>query len=237
MGECVSILNGYEVKDKTAREQIDNMQKIVPLACFVTVEDGVWKLLDDEGHTPINVTGVANNGGVLTIYHTPTAKVVGGLTITPNHKYLEQGIFAGASVGVTFSNIEFKRNLTAGGLFMLQGGAITAVQGYCNLIESVEWNAATTAFEITIGTWMNPYPTAVNVSFLTEGRFSVCGCGSGRSIQVKVYDKDGNLITDPEVAGGFWLNVSYDQKLSASDLAEYTSYPCGFWVNGFMINE
>lgn len=72
---------------------------MVMIAGAVRKKNGVWSVIDDAGHTPVNLASVVDKGTHLAVGFGFTAEEVISLTVTPDEAYAMQGFTFGASVG------------------------------------------------------------------------------------------------------------------------------------------
>lgn len=83
---------------------------------------GSWQLISDANHTPVNIASVTTpNTYTIRVTYSFTAKTVGSLTTTPDETYVKAGINFGASVGLTYSDINVNQNTRIGGYTAFDG--------------------------------------------------------------------------------------------------------------------
>lgn len=225
-------------KDNTVA---DATEEIIPIACAIRPTANGWIIINDEGHNPVNVTGIEISGNDLKIYHTAEATKVGALSITPDETMVRYGISAGASVGTTSSTIHFNRTKMYGALLTSKGGTLSIT--CANGLKNPTYNATTGRINVEIDTIypnMAEYPYAEDIvpiaTSATPGKIAI-PYFSHDGIQFSMTDTNGipvNLQTDTY---SVWVGGFISDDITASEMLINPPAYGNFWVTGYMIVE
>lgn len=78
------------------------------ISAAIRCTNGQWAPINDAGHASKGITKVVAGTKYITIYHTDLGHV-GSMQVTADYDYNNLGITAGASVGTTYSRVNFSR--------------------------------------------------------------------------------------------------------------------------------
>ena len=170
------------------------------VAGAIRKKDGVWGLIDDEGHTPSGIASVTDRGNDLRISYGFTAKKVVSLVAVPDESYAVLGYSFGASVGLDGATIKIMnhRQVNAGGyLYYTADGWMMATGN----LEEVADRPKAHEFRV-----YHPEPVPNDEIYLSitgrgPGKYIYRAEGSGTAsdgrgyTNIGVYDMSGNPVT------------------------------------------
>jgi hypothetical protein len=123
------------------------ISKILTLAGVLRNNGNGWELINDGGHTPINISSVVLEGNNIRINHTSGASVVGSLLCVADETFAVGGYSFGASVGANHSIISLARHIEASGYINYDGANWQVVAG--KEIDSLAWQSTEKVIRIT----------------------------------------------------------------------------------------
>jgi hypothetical protein len=77
---------------------VKNQSKIVTIGGTIRNAGDGWHLLDNNGHNPLNITGVNTTDEAVVIFYDTYEKVI-SFSVTPDETMTSEGFTVGASVG------------------------------------------------------------------------------------------------------------------------------------------
>ena len=96
-----------------------------------------WKLLEDEAHEALNLARVVDMGTYLRLDYGRSFLKVGALVVAPDETFAQEGVRAGASVGLMYSNIWMYR---ADGQMVVPAGLTSRTGNW--FVHGTMWSAA-----------------------------------------------------------------------------------------------
>lgn len=78
---------------------------LIPVACVLRNTGGGWSILSNSGHEPSNCLSITTFPDHIQVNYGVTASRVGAINVSPDETFAQQGLRAGASVGLSFSNV------------------------------------------------------------------------------------------------------------------------------------
>lgn len=79
------------------------------VSAAIRCTNGRWAAIADSGHTPHGIVKVTATSTYITIYHAPLDPV-GSMQVTADYDYNAHGITVGASVGNTYTRVNFVKD-------------------------------------------------------------------------------------------------------------------------------
>ena len=101
------------------------------VCCLLRNVGSGWYIISDSDHHPKGVTSVAMHSDHITLNYDFTAKEVHTFVTVVDETYILSDLLVGASVGMTFADIYFKRVGTAG---WLNPASLTETYGNVNVL-------------------------------------------------------------------------------------------------------
>ena len=99
-----------EVDEPNIEESGDSVSTKRIIACVLRFDGSKWNVLDNEGHVPINVTGVSGTTTDSVTISFPEYSKVNTLVVTPDETLAAAGIKCGASVGLDYATIHLRQD-------------------------------------------------------------------------------------------------------------------------------
>ena len=264
----IQILDGtYDVKDSVARSNIGTLSNlntsnktnlvnainevntkitsddIAPFYCIIRPTSNGWVMLNDSGHSPLNVQSVEIDNGRLKITHSITgAGKVYGFSISPDETFTKYGIRAGASVGVDSSYIDIYQTITANAYFRYSGGTFNLQANFSNLVKEYEWDDTNHCLRVTFDDnlrcarpkyWTADFNYApVQTSQMTTKLKALWV--NYNIVEVYAFDEDNTLITDASYLDRVNVLYQIDSKIAPADLISYPISGSNFWICGYL---
>lgn len=101
------------------------------VACLLRNTGSGWYIISDTDHKPLGVSTVDTNSDHIRVHYDFTANDVHTLVAAPDETYILSDVQVGASIGLSYANIYFKRVGTTG---WLDPTTLTETYGNINVI-------------------------------------------------------------------------------------------------------
>lgn len=119
------------------------------IACVARFDGSNWNLINDEGHTPINVTGISGTSTDEFTITFPAYSKVNSLVATPDETLAAGGIKCGASVGLDYATIRLRQDR------MVRLFVTTNANGNGGTVTRQEWDTRTDVSGFTVSIKQN----------------------------------------------------------------------------------
>ena len=203
----------------------DAKHKLV--TCALRNTAGVWAVIDNDTHRPINVASVTSDTSKITVTYNFTASKVCGFACGPDETYIADDITFGASVGVSAANIYARISKTISG-YISYGGSAWDISKAPGVVSAV-WD--TDKLVITHGSLYQDIPNIYNASVTHRGGVHVAELGGvgPEYINVEFYDFTGTKITTPNTNMKFFFEHSGHGAVDPTILTQWGS---NIWAIG-----
>ena len=101
------------------------------VACLLRNTGSGWYIISDSDHYPKGVTSVDTNSDHIRLHYDFTATEVHTAVTCPDETYILSDVQVGASIGMAYANIYFKRVGTSG---WLDPATLTETYGNVNVL-------------------------------------------------------------------------------------------------------
>ena len=252
----------YDIKDSTARTNIGDLASlttseksnlvgaineintvqndIIPFYAILRPTSEGWIILDNSGHSPLNVQGVTIDNNRLKLLHDNDASKIYSFSIVPDETFAKYNIHAGASVGVDFSLIDIYINTTAVAYFRYANSEIEIQNDYSNLVKDVEWNSTTSKMEVTFAddlrcARMKNWRVSSNDVTLANTYDYFCTWADDLTLSVVAYDKETH--TAQALSGAYdrlIVSCDFEGLIAPGNLVSHPIDGANFWVCGYL---
>lgn len=187
-----------------------------------------WNFIENVTHSKIGFSSISSNTSSITLTHNFTAKKILGFSITPDETFVQEGYFAGASVGV--SSTEIKISIVSkeiGGYVYYDETSSEWKTNYLKNINNVSFsNGILTMTHDSLGS----NPQMLGSVTGRDGIRATFGSLGATSTQVKFYDTSGNLIITP--TNDCKAYVTRMRRSAYVDPTKIISDSGNFWIVG-----
>lgn len=207
---------------------------------------GNWEAIDDIDHNPLNITGVNENGSVITVNYNVGANVVVSLLVGPDETFVGNYFF-GASVGVSSATITIKKleKKKVKALLTHTGSGNISISSQDGVTGAV-LNGSTNELTITHSSCASLVHKFKDMPqfFETEGTVYAPSSYSDSNTETKVrllnYDGSAKTLGNPE-----WKRCRFEREITYTDIETGSVNPTtiesntgNIWLIGIMeINE
>lgn len=119
------------------------------IACVARFDGSNWNLINDEGHTPINVIGISGTSTDEFTITFPAYSKVNSLVATPDETLAAGGIKCGASVGLDYATIRLRQDR------LVRLFVTTNANGDGGTVRRQEWDTRTDVSGFTVSIKQN----------------------------------------------------------------------------------
>ena len=119
------------------------------IACVARFDGTQWNLINDEGHVPLNVTGISGTSTDEFTITFPTYSKVNSLVATPDETLAAGGIKCGASVGLDYATIRLRQDR------LVRLFVTTNANGNGGTVRRQEWDTRTDVSGFTVSVVQN----------------------------------------------------------------------------------
>ena len=119
------------------------------IACVARFDGTQWNLINDEGHIPLNVTGISGTSTDEFTITFPAYSKVNSLVATPDETLAAGGIKCGASVGLDYATIRLRQDR------MVRLFVTTNANGDGGTVRRQEWDTRTDVSGFTVSIKQN----------------------------------------------------------------------------------
>ena len=119
------------------------------IACVARFDGTQWNLINDEGHTPLNVTGISGTTEDEFTITFPAYSKVNSLVATPDETLAAGGIKCGASVGLDYATIRLRQDR------LVRLYVATNANGNGGTVTRQEWDTRTDVSGFTVSIMQN----------------------------------------------------------------------------------
>lgn len=119
------------------------------IACVARFDGTQWNLINDEGHVPINVTGISGTSTDEFTITFPAYSKVNSLVATPDETLAAGGIKCGASVGLDYATIRLRQDR------LVRLFVTTNANGNGGTVRRQEWDTRTDVSGFTVSVVQN----------------------------------------------------------------------------------
>lgn len=210
-----------------------NSKKYKIVSCVIRNDGTGWKTIETDGHASVGVASVSADTAKIILTYDFTATEVGSLLAVSDETFAVKGLFCGASVGLSVSNIFLSRALSIGGYAAYDGAA------WCKYgnISSVVFSAGKLTINIEnlgTGSGLGSPVLGTTVQLRTSGGarpdiYPVMGACGSTYFEVYFYDAAGSLITTPNSDMKVFVSASGTVAIDPSDLVDVSG---NIWIFG-----
>lgn len=233
-------INNLQGDVSDLQTDVTNLQnaKLKTIGGILYVDDGQWKIMNTNNHTPVNIDSVSvdGNGNLIVNYTSLGATDIVDFTVTPDEHYSKYGVRCGASVGTTYASIELYTNNIAYAYFGYNNGQAVLNTDRSYLASAVTWNDTYHRMEITFDGGMN-----YTYANFWSGSIDFQSGNEVYSLKVRyqnqqtlyVYMFNGStLVTDPTKFVGCMVMYGYGSKIDAAQLVSHPITSSNIWITG-----
>ena len=207
---------------------ITDGEKIKIVAGVIRNTGDGWSFIENSTHSKIGFASISTSSSSITLTHNFTAKKILGFSVTPDEDFVQEGYFAGASVGVSSTIIKISiASKEIGGYVYYDETSSEWKTNYLKNINNVSFsNGILTMTHDSLGS----NPQMLGSVTGRDGIRATFGSLGATSTQVKFYDTSGNLIITP--TNDCKAYVTRMRRSAYVDPTKIISDSGNFWIVG-----
>ena len=196
-----------------------------------------WTILNNEGHIPINITGISGNSPDSVTIEFPKYAKVNSIVVTPDETFAAAGIKCGASVGVDYATIYLRQDRSVRIMVTMDssGNAGTVSRYETDDRTDVSGFSAKVVQNTSLGNYVRVEDSKGNIDAktipLVGGAYScyLFGCKPGYA-NIQLREPDGS-VSDYKSAQ---FQMSWSLLNTSPTLTSYEIQKGNVWVFGIM---
>lgn len=196
-----------------------------------------WTILDNEGHVPINITGISGDSPDSVTITFPKYAKVNSLVVGPDETFAAAGIKCGASVGIDYATIYLRQDRIARVMVTMNSAGTTGTVTRYETDERTDVSGFTATMKenASLGNYVRIDDTKGNIngqSVPTVGGAFTCymlGCKAGYA-NIQLRNPDGS-VSDYKSAQ---FQMSLPLLNASPVLTSYEMQKGNVWVYGIM---
>lgn len=192
-----------------------------------------WDFIDDANHAKLHFSSIEVVNGNVRVHYDKTYSKVISFVVVGDEVTVAQGLMFGTSVGLSFTDINIRQNVTSSWITSTTTNNPFNVKPLGAGVTSCSWDAANNAAKIILeNSEVKDMAYSVNVTSNNPLYRCIVGTVSTTFLEVKFVDNSGNLVTSKVAGLDFMFTLNRPALIDAGTFGFSSSH--NLWLMGLM---